>query len=433
MVKNRGNKTLTFEVKAVYLKQAPNGQMTPAKANEEVKRSLIPNLRFSPKRTTLKPGESQTVRMMLRNVGKLKEGDYRLHLKFLPKGPTHEFQQGKNTKGVGMNLKMRLSIAIPVIYRHGKPKDKVEIKKFRVYKTKKKGHFFKALISKSGNTFPMGTITVFKKSGKSDWKQIGIVKGLTLYSEKRMINFPLREYKGGMKKARFKIRFSRDKEVGGDVLFESTYDYDKDKTSFNLKKEAPKTKIDLKKRPVRKISKVKKVEEYKFSDKKEENYWFEFEMPSLENNKVNIEIVKDNDREKTGTTNFAEIEVSDKGSGELVVEVSTQMSGSEKLQITPEDDLSAHTKVVQGPEGELIELSFEIIDSEDDHIFKDEVDTKGLIGLFESFNQKIKKNLPKYKNDLKGLLDQLLDLGPNLEKENHAKEKIINDRGHDTL
>jgi len=444
MVKNRGNKTLTFAVKAIYLKQTANGQMTPAGKNEVVERSLIKNLRFSPKRTTLKPGESQTVRIMLRNVGQLEEGDYRLHLKFLPKEPTHEFKQGKDKKGVGMNLNMRLSIAIPVIYRHGKPKDKVEIKKFKVYKAKKKGYFFKALIKKSGNTFPMGTITVYKKSGKSDWEQIGIVKGITLYLKERMFKYPLREYKSSKLKGKFKIKFSRSKDVGGDVLFESTYDYDKDRLSTNTQEKIPEIKKTalppkkiLKKKIVRVTKEHKQVDEFKFSDKsiskKEENYWFKFETPQLDTNKINIEIITDNGPKLKETTHLAEVEIAGQNPQGVVIEVKTKMSGNQKIQISPQDSFATNTKTIQGPEGELIELSFELMDSGEEYLFSDKTDTRGLVGLFENFNKKIKKNLPKYKHDLKVILDRILEFGQVLKEENHADEKIINKKGNETL
>lgn len=74
-------------------------------------------LRFSPRQVTLKPGERQTIKLMLRRPQGLQNGEYRSHLMFKALPPPKPENESANNPSTAINIV--LSFAIPVVVRHG--------------------------------------------------------------------------------------------------------------------------------------------------------------------------------------------------------------------------------------------------------------------------------------------------------------------------
>jgi len=80
-------------------------------------------IRYSPRQVTLKPGQSQVVRLSLRKPHDLKDGEYRSHMSFkaIPDNAGINISQpNKNSDSIGVKLTAVVSVTIPVIVRHGK-------------------------------------------------------------------------------------------------------------------------------------------------------------------------------------------------------------------------------------------------------------------------------------------------------------------------
>lgn len=76
-------------------------------------------LRFTPRRVTLKPGEKQTVKILLRRTANMKEGDHRSHLKFssLPPEADTQMADQNGTSGISFKVDLLVNYTIPVIVR----------------------------------------------------------------------------------------------------------------------------------------------------------------------------------------------------------------------------------------------------------------------------------------------------------------------------
>ena len=118
---NSGSKTASYRIEMVDILYQDNGRVREAKKlpkNYPTARSI---LRFSPRQVRLRPGESQTVRLLVRHTRGLADGEYRVHAKLrkLPdvsKIETPTRNDGKISGTVGVNQ----SVAIAVIVRRGK-------------------------------------------------------------------------------------------------------------------------------------------------------------------------------------------------------------------------------------------------------------------------------------------------------------------------
>jgi len=158
-----------------------------------------------------------------------------------------------------------------------------------------------------------------------------------------------------------------------------------------------------------------------------ESYWFKLETPSLDKITINSPHKKMKPiTEKNKAKEIAEIEIVDKDSEGILVEIGTANTEKEKILVSKNNENSTF---VEGPEGELIELSFEIIDSKEEHHFND---SSNINVIVENF----KKYLPEYKNKLINILNKLLDLGPSIspsKRGQHAKESNIENQNPSSL
>ena len=119
---NPNPETSAFKIELVTVRMDDFGIRTETKSpndRELLARKLI---RFSPRRATLPPQGMQAIRLMVRKPGDLPEGEYRAHLKVTPIADAPEQageEKGRDPGKVSLNINLFVSIAIPVIVRHG--------------------------------------------------------------------------------------------------------------------------------------------------------------------------------------------------------------------------------------------------------------------------------------------------------------------------
>jgi P pilus assembly chaperone PapD len=121
---NRGQATESYRISVVNRRMTVTGQIVAADNAEPDERFATDMLRYSPRQVTLKPGESQTVRISLRKPAGLANGEYRSHLQFdrLPdvEGKANLEQSAKPVAGdFAIRLTALVGASIPVIVRHG--------------------------------------------------------------------------------------------------------------------------------------------------------------------------------------------------------------------------------------------------------------------------------------------------------------------------
>jgi len=98
-------------------------------------------IRYAPRQVVLKPGESQSIRVMVRRPKGLKDGEYRSHMLFQQQAsvPTEEeiqkrASESEQNDGFSMDLYVAIGMTIPVIIRQGVGEPEVDIKSVEIIK-----------------------------------------------------------------------------------------------------------------------------------------------------------------------------------------------------------------------------------------------------------------------------------------------------------
>jgi P pilus assembly chaperone PapD len=121
-VLNRGDAAGTFVIDWVDHAMTPEGGLaTPA---APAPWSLQPHVRYSPRRITLAPGESQVIRVALRPAHDVAEGEYWSHLRVVsvgtPGAASSRDDPPSLSRASSVTLVARPAMAIPVVWRHGR-------------------------------------------------------------------------------------------------------------------------------------------------------------------------------------------------------------------------------------------------------------------------------------------------------------------------
>jgi P pilus assembly chaperone PapD len=124
---NRGDAIGTFETSWMEMGMRPEGVLQKRESDEW---SIQPYVRYSPRRVTLDPGESQIIKIALRPDSSAAEGEYYTHMRILTLNEedlaTFEDDQA-SPEQVGVAVKARSAIAIPVIWRNSASEPEVAI------------------------------------------------------------------------------------------------------------------------------------------------------------------------------------------------------------------------------------------------------------------------------------------------------------------
>ena len=143
-------------------------------------------IRFSPRRVTLAPGQSQKVKLLVRKTARLKPGEYRSHLVFqaTPEeaGLTLDAASGESG-GVGVKLMPLFGTSIPIIVRKGDLSAKVEIVQAELDTASNQTQANLGLVFKrSGNRSVYGDIVVENVSQDAQVIELSRVKGMAIYT-----------------------------------------------------------------------------------------------------------------------------------------------------------------------------------------------------------------------------------------------------------
>jgi P pilus assembly chaperone PapD len=144
-------------------------------------------VRFSPRQVTLAPGQSQTVRLMLRKKRDMEDGEYRSHMLFQslpdPKATDISKLAGKN-KGLSVHLIPVIGITIPVIVRHGKLTSTVSLSDFELKQanTVKADKTLSLKINREGSSSAYGDFRVYFTPAGGEPVVVGQINGVAVYT-----------------------------------------------------------------------------------------------------------------------------------------------------------------------------------------------------------------------------------------------------------
>ena len=124
-VVNRGDASGVFTIDWVDYMMTEDGRLVVHEGDAPW--SLRPHTRYSPRRVTLRPGETQRVKLALRRGADVPEGEYYSHLKVLTLNDNVDVATEKPdgeaaTTRRALTVRARTAVAVPVIWRNSRAK-----------------------------------------------------------------------------------------------------------------------------------------------------------------------------------------------------------------------------------------------------------------------------------------------------------------------
>ena len=133
-VTNRGDQTGTFEMSWTDMTMTPDGGLV--KYEGEAPWSLQSYVRYSPRRVTLEPLESQVIRIAVRRGLDIPEGEYYSHFRVLTlnsEDPSVDLSDAEEQEtGATVVIAARSAVAIPIVWRNSQATSSASIDSVRI-------------------------------------------------------------------------------------------------------------------------------------------------------------------------------------------------------------------------------------------------------------------------------------------------------------
>jgi hypothetical protein len=222
-----GQATGNFTTDLTDMQMTENGMVVPLEDGKTDPYSAIPYVHLAPKSFTLKPGESQNVRILLRKPEGLAPGEYRSHLKVRLADDNVENTQappaGKQAAGIA--VKTNLVLVIPVIFRHGDTTLTMKIEEPKLTQDPQGKPELDMYLAREGSRSSMGDITVnYVPDGGGKPVLLKSFPGVPVYrpTPRRFIAVPLDVPAGvSLTRGSLDIVYTAQEKEGGKQLAEA--------------------------------------------------------------------------------------------------------------------------------------------------------------------------------------------------------------------
>lgn len=191
---NIGQDSATYSVSFVQYRMTANGTFEQIEEPDEGQRFADKMIRYFPRTVSLGPGEAQMVRMQLRRSADTEAGEYRSHMYFraVPEESALGLEeQLEDTTAIGIRLTPIFGITIPVIVRSGDVSATVTLNNLRVESLNDSTSSLKLTMNREGNKSVYGDLTVDYKPDRGAAIQVGLVRGVSVYTPNPMRNFEM--------------------------------------------------------------------------------------------------------------------------------------------------------------------------------------------------------------------------------------------------
>lgn len=230
MLKNAGDATGNFSVSMIDMAMGEDGHVLQIEEGKEAPYSAVPYLRISPLSMTLKPGETQNVRLMLRKPENLPMGEYRSHMKLKVVDDNVEASTAAvaadGQKAAGITVKAKLSLTIPVIVRHGDTTIAIKMESPKIVRDEKGNPSIELYLRREGDRSVMGDFSLSYHAPDGKTVELKPFPGIAVYRPlaRRIVTIPLSDLPAGanLKAGKLDIAYAAQKQEGGMKLATAT-------------------------------------------------------------------------------------------------------------------------------------------------------------------------------------------------------------------
>lgn len=197
-IRHVGDQAMRYRIRTVFYRMMPSGEMVLVENPKPEERPALDLIRYSPRVVTLENRQEQVVRAMIRRRGKLEPGEYRAHLLFEPIEEILPGRKEGDEGSVNMELKARMAVAVPIIYRFGEAQVETKLSDLKLGKNQGEKYFFEVKMRTEGNAFSHGDFYAYfiPKGNDSERKLVGLVRSVSSYIDERMVRYDLNELAG---------------------------------------------------------------------------------------------------------------------------------------------------------------------------------------------------------------------------------------------
>lgn len=214
VVKNVGNATGDLSLDMIDMAMLEDGMVQPLEAGKTDPYSARPFLRVAPHSMTLKPGETQYVRIMLRKPENMAAGEYRSHMAVTIVNDNVEALAAEKAlvaagqkKEARIAVKVNVVMSIPVIIRNGETTLSMKIESPKITRDANGKPVMVLNLVRQGNRSSMGdfTFTHITPAGKS--QVIKFYPGIAAYRsvDHRQVSIPLNDIPAGVDLSKGKL------------------------------------------------------------------------------------------------------------------------------------------------------------------------------------------------------------------------------------
>ena len=185
ILSNTGRDSATYNISFIQYRMNELGKFEPITEPDLGQRFATPFLRVFPRRVTLAPGESQTVKVQVINTDKMENGEYRSHLYFRAdrnNKPLGNDSEVKESTTISVKLKAVFGISIATIIRKGTSNNVASISDAEYSIDEKSNPFLSFKINRKGNMSTYGDITINYISTENKLYKVGMVRGVAVYT-----------------------------------------------------------------------------------------------------------------------------------------------------------------------------------------------------------------------------------------------------------
>ncbi len=183
----------------------------------ETEKAALGMISFAPRRVTLPPNQPQSVRIGLRGIENLPDGEYRAHMLFraIPATPAATEQQN-NTNELKIQIIPIYGVTIPVIVRKGKLTVTAALTNPKMARDNE-GQALQFDLSRVGDRSVYGEVRV-SKPGLAN--PLVVAKGIAVYPElkSRVVSLPLTPDDVAKLKGEITIGYYEPAEAGGALI-----------------------------------------------------------------------------------------------------------------------------------------------------------------------------------------------------------------------